>query len=412
MKKAMIISSTLLISFVFVASLLMFAEDPGGDTVPVHNSAPAQQDRDADLPPGPNRSIRAEKLDIDRESSEDSNAKSADQVSEAIDEAIRRIRPERVRQFVRGGYTQLLLNGGDIGRVDPEEILQENPRSLANLLNQHSILTGAGYPLDLEITDVFEEENKAHLVKFRQVVGGIPLATGLNVDFDAEGNVTSIWTHILDPSIPAAVVQVFRDEAVHIAKTALANKFGRSDTIVTADTVDDQTEFRGATLEYRVEEVDGQLELRPSWKVFARTLYPGNEYAVRVDAHTANVLDLYSTRVHLDVRVCRDEGGAREESCTNKGAPLHTVRQVWVEGETPACVDSSLCNASEHQTPWNVANRYEDWVTDAWPGAAGNGTLDILVMLKFKASRRFPESFSRRSAHAWLRSRSGRWKSG
>jgi hypothetical protein len=141
--------------------------------------------------------------------------------------AIERISPLEHEHIRTKSVTYIKLVQGDIGYIDPEAVSEGDLQSLRELLLAHSELTGAFEQLDLEVVDLRSNRNGQKLF-YRQRINGIPVDARSSMVFDANGHVSSLTSHTVDPSLVPAGPEILEAEAIAHALDALMRLAGRN----------------------------------------------------------------------------------------------------------------------------------------------------------------------------------------
>lgn len=136
-------------------------------------------------------------------------------------ERIAEIKPDSFT-YPKNGWTTS-LNGGAIGKVDLAT--PGNSEAIAHVLKELSVFTRATDDEEFEIVSSGAEADGGRHVRFRQLIGGIPVDFVSIMDVGPEGNIKYLQTRVFDPSgIPTELIS--RQEALRIATEVIEREKG------------------------------------------------------------------------------------------------------------------------------------------------------------------------------------------
>lgn len=185
--------------------------------------------------------------------------------------------------YPRNGFTTR-LQGGAIGNVDVARLGESEV--IASLLKELSEFTRAVGNEEFQIESLSTQADGGRRVRFRQLIGGIPVDFTSIMEVGPEGSVKSLLARVFDPSdVPTELIS--RQEALRIATEEIEREVGHLGIVRIDWMADVRLEYaaRSTSQEERA------IELTPTWRVPARatTLYgsgSGEAAVVLVNAAT------------------------------------------------------------------------------------------------------------------------------
>jgi hypothetical protein len=211
-------------------------------------------------------------------------------------ERIAEIKPD-IFVLPKNGFSTI-LQGGAIGKVDVARLGE--PQVIAHLLKDLSAFTRATGDEEFEILSVGSRDDQGRRrVKFRQLIGGIPVDFRSTLEVGPDGDVWYLITQVFDPSAAPAEL-LSEQEARRIASEAMERKFGPLGIV--------EIDWNRAKLEYVAKATSQEeygIALTPTWRLPARITTTddplharGETVLVVINAETAEANVIQDTTLH------------------------------------------------------------------------------------------------------------------
>ena len=282
-------------------------------------------------------------------------------------EMLAAIQPSRAR--IEEGAGHLFIQDGSLG-----SLRSNSPEAIRAVIQRLAALTSLDVAPSIRITGIFASAagTGPRIIRFEQVINGIPVERRNEIRVDAAGKVTEVNVAFVDPeSVPARTLLTAK-AAERSARKALDFELrGAAGTI---------TLMAAPELKYAV--ANAQLELTPLY-TFDLATAAGEPYSVTVDASTGQTQVLsgvvYVVGDQFRHRICRRidaPGASNPQQC-----PISNVQPVLTERtDTPGSITykcewtftigdpANPCTMPKHTTPKDVIHS----VDAAWEQATAS----------------------------------------
>lgn len=196
--------------------------------------------------------------------------------------------------YPKNGFTTRLV-GGAIGKLDVARLGESEV--IADLLEELSEFTRATGNEEFLIEPFTQPADGDTPIRFRQLIGGIPVDFTSNMQVGPEGNVKSLLVRVVDPSgVPTELIS--RQEALRIATEELGREFGQLGIV----RIDWMSDVRAEYVAKSISQEEHAIELTPTWRVPAVVITlnaggGGTSAVVRINAATGKAEILRNMRL-------------------------------------------------------------------------------------------------------------------
>jgi len=260
------------------------------------------------------------------------------------------ISPDSLRNFGSDSVRYISLQGGNIGTVDAQGLVDGNPESLIGLLASLSEVTGAYDGLEIHIRRAHVDSDGGSAV-YNQVVNGIHVASYQKVNFDADGTVTELSSKIAGPSAMIHQPVIPEDEAIRYAVSKLTQELGFEPSNILVDQGGEKLQAKHPYLLYRLSSETSSLS--PYWTISLVSRSDKVDRVAVVDAVSGETT-LPSQFAYFKATVCERHNGT-QPGCTDSG-----VIVAWEEdAQGNKDCKNPICHKSRNRNPWDILDRVE-----------------------------------------------------
>jgi len=309
------------------------------------------------------------------------NASDESVLTAEAQELLDAISPDTLEQFGSDSVRYISLQGGNIGTVDAQALVDGNPESLVRLLSSLSELTGAFDGLEIHIRQAHVDSDGGSAV-YNQIVNGIHVASYQTVDFDADGTVIELSSKIAGPGAMIHEPIIPEDQAIQFAVSKLTQEVGFEPENVLVDQGGENLEAKHPYLLYRLSSKTSTLS--PYWTISLVSRTSKIDRVAMVDAVSGETT-LPSRFAYYKATVC-ERGTTVEPSCEEPDADVVFTEDA--QGNR-VCEDPTKCFKRRNETPWDVLDRVESiletnaptWCCDTQGNQLGgpDGTIDVVT---------------------------------